>query len=247
MFTRTGGRVGAPSSYNTDFPVKPSLTRILPPPPDSRTSVSTPAPGRSRRSSRGGKRGRAAAADLDEQKTPEDKKEGAPDKAVLGGVTPRAPAKGRGGGGGGGKRQATDVGSSTGHKLGAALTQAAAPEARWGCTVNVLANGNIMVYGGEGDAGATLGDLRLFDLETLEWQSPVNTDSLPRAWHTATHLPNKDLVVVFGGEVRRGRRGRRGRRRRRRRRERGWKTRLYVWVEVWVFCWQVWVILWALC
>ena len=24
--------------------------------------------------------------------------------------------------------------------------------------------------------------------------------SIPRAWHTATYLPGKELVIVFGGE-----------------------------------------------
>ena len=28
----------------------------------------------------------------------------------------------------------------------------------------------------------------------------VNCESVPRAWHTASYLPTKNLLVTFGGE-----------------------------------------------
>lgn len=28
----------------------------------------------------------------------------------------------------------------------------------------------------------------------------MNCDSIPRAWHTASFVPGKNLLVIFGGE-----------------------------------------------
>lgn len=31
-----------------------------------------------------------------------------------------------------------------------------------------------------------------------KWERPLNCDSIPRCWHSATFLPGKNLLVAFG-------------------------------------------------
>lgn len=34
-----------------------------------------------------------------------------------------------------------------------------------------------------------------------KWERPLNCDSIPRCWHSATFLPGKNLLVAFGACV----------------------------------------------
>ncbi|CAN0391928.1 unnamed protein product, partial [Ectocarpus fasciculatus] len=37
-------------------------------------------------------------------------------------------------------------------------------------------------------------------IATESWSRPVNCDSIPRAWHSASFIKDKNLLVIFGGE-----------------------------------------------
>ena len=67
------------------------------------------------------------------------------------------------------------------------------------------------VYGGQafeetkGDViPTTLSDVQIFDLDKQKWFQPIQCDDKtrqhPRQWHTASFLPQRQLLVVFGGE-----------------------------------------------
>ncbi|CAM9733556.1 unnamed protein product, partial [Discosporangium mesarthrocarpum] len=78
-----------------------------------------------------------------------------------------------------------------------------APMGRWGHTATMISDSRMLVLGGQADDEAhqaTLGDLYKYDFATGRWSRPVNCDSVPRAWHTASFLEGKNLLVIFGGE-----------------------------------------------
>ncbi|KAF0692444.1 Aste57867_16473 [Aphanomyces stellatus] len=74
------------------------------------------------------------------------------------------------------------------------------PSQRWGCTATMVSNQRIVVYGGESDDESTLSDLFVFDMVKQEWSCPMNCESIPRTWHSAVFLEQKNLLLVFGGE-----------------------------------------------
>lgn len=79
----------------------------------------------------------------------------------------------------------------------------AGPMGRWGHSATMITESRMLVLGGQADDDAqqaTLGDLYKFDFETYTWSRPMNCDSVPRAWHTASFIPGKNLLVIFGGE-----------------------------------------------
>jgi len=80
-----------------------------------------------------------------------------------------------------------------------------APPGRWAHTLTAISPNKLVLYGGEPDDDYesidSFGDLYIYDLETSTWTKPVNADGRPRQWHTATFLPDKNLLVVFGGET----------------------------------------------
>jgi hypothetical protein len=57
----------------------------------------------------------------------------------------------------------------------------------------------MVIYGGDGES-ETLGDFHIFDANLSKWSTPINCSSAPRAWHTMAYLPDKHLLLVFGGE-----------------------------------------------
>ena len=106
--------------------------------------------------------------------------------------------------------------------------QGAPPQGRWGHTATMVGGNRMVVYGGEGDdvdgMSHTFGDLFVCTLEPVaptptagavageqqqqqqqqqmqvRWEKPINCDSIPRTWHSATFLRDKNLLVSFGGE-----------------------------------------------
>jgi hypothetical protein len=78
------------------------------------------------------------------------------------------------------------------------------PCPRWGHTMTCLGPNRILVYGGqtlasETSTALTLDDLHLFN--GTRWIQPLNNgDGLKRQWHTATYLPERQLLIAFGGE-----------------------------------------------
>ena len=80
------------------------------------------------------------------------------------------------------------------------------PDPRWGHTATSIGRGRVVVYGGQSEEDkcsgkdTTLGNLFVFDAGARRWEEPVNCDSVPRAWHTASFLKEQNLLVTFGGE-----------------------------------------------
>jgi len=85
------------------------------------------------------------------------------------------------------------------------ITDVNIPSARWGQTMVLIENSRLLVYGGERlDSDSqnlkTLSDLHVYDLNTKKWTKPINCEGIPRAWHSATFLPDRNLLIAFGGE-----------------------------------------------
>jgi len=103
--------------------------------------------------------------------------------------------------------------------------QGAPPQGRWGHTATMVGGNRMVVYGGEGDdvdgkshtfgdlfvctlvpvaptptADAVAGDKQEQQQMQVRWEKPINCDSIPRTWHSATFLKDKNLLVSFGGE-----------------------------------------------
>lgn len=101
------------------------------------------------------------------------------------------------------------------------------PCARWGHAMTPIGNDRILVYGGqttvasndddettdatdlsrlpttatEATSPRTLQDVYIYDLNLEQWTKPFNCDGMPRQWHTATFLPDRQLLISFGGEA----------------------------------------------
>ncbi|CAB9502926.1 Host cell factor 1 [Seminavis robusta] len=85
------------------------------------------------------------------------------------------------------------------------------PCARWGHTMTMIDHNRILVYGGQAYqtdkdkeiVAVTKSDVHVFSLDSKSWFKPQmsSESSMPRQWHSATFLPERDLLVCFGGEV----------------------------------------------
>lgn len=81
-----------------------------------------------------------------------------------------------------------------------------APCARWGHTLTDIGNGRLLLYGGQTidhkSGPRTLHDVHIYDMEKSHWFEPFNCQGYPRQWHTITFLPERQLLICFGGEGR---------------------------------------------
>jgi hypothetical protein len=99
------------------------------------------------------------------------------------------------------------------------------PCARWGHAMTPIGGDRILVYGGQTTVASddedemtelktttttteateteprTLQDVYIYDLNLEQWTKPFNCDGMPRQWHTATFLPDRQLLISFGGEA----------------------------------------------
>eukprot|EP00804_Cyclotella_cryptica_P010864 CCRYP_008793-RA/>CCRYP_008793-RA protein AED:0.00 eAED:0.00 QI:1125/-1/1/1/-1/1/1/198/434 len=80
------------------------------------------------------------------------------------------------------------------------------PCPRWGQSMTMIDHKRLVVYGGQTFDQATqtakpLADLFVYDLFEHEWVKPMNCEGVARTWHTATFLPDKQLLLCFGGDV----------------------------------------------
>lgn len=78
------------------------------------------------------------------------------------------------------------------------------PCRRWGQTMTMIDHRRLIVYGGqtiEKGAAKPLADLFVYDMMDGEWSQPINCDGVARTWHTANFLPERQLLLCFGGEV----------------------------------------------
>ena len=78
-------------------------------------------------------------------------------------------------------------------------TLTSTPSPRWGHTVTALAD-SILVYGGQNDLD-TVGDISLYRPAQGCWIQPTNAEGLLRQWHSSTYLPDRQLLLCFGGET----------------------------------------------
>jgi len=79
------------------------------------------------------------------------------------------------------------------------------PMGRWGHTLTLVDHSRIVLYGGQTydtstNTLRTLSDLYLYDMNKRKWNKPINCESLSRNWHTTTFLPDRQLLIAFGGE-----------------------------------------------
>ena len=78
------------------------------------------------------------------------------------------------------------------------------PCARWGHTVTDIGKDRLLVYGGQTidkKAGpTTLEDVCIYHTLKKTWFRPFNCNGSPRQWHTATYMPDRQLLISFGGE-----------------------------------------------
>jgi len=79
------------------------------------------------------------------------------------------------------------------------------PCARWAHTLTDIGKGRLLVYGGQTidpkTGPTTLDDVHIYDTEKQLWFKPFNCNGSPRQWHTATYLPERQLLISFGGET----------------------------------------------
>jgi len=76
---------------------------------------------------------------------------------------------------------------------------------RWGQTMTFIDHYRLLVYGGQfydtkEDILKTIPDVYLYDMTKQAWSKPINCESVPRTWHTSTFLPDRQLLISFGGE-----------------------------------------------
>ena len=79
------------------------------------------------------------------------------------------------------------------------------PCSRWGQTMTVINDSKVLIYGGQTlDPDTmtlkTLTDLHVYDTVQRTWSKPINCEGMPRMWHSATYLPERSLLISFGGE-----------------------------------------------
>lgn len=77
------------------------------------------------------------------------------------------------------------------------------PCPRWGQTMTMIDHRRFIVYGGQTidqDEAKPLADLFVYDLLDNTWTQPMNCDGVARTWHSANFLPDRQLLLCFGGE-----------------------------------------------
>ncbi|KAL7465418.1 hypothetical protein ACHAXS_005740 [Conticribra weissflogii] len=80
------------------------------------------------------------------------------------------------------------------------------PAARWGHTMEMIDHKRLIVYGGQTIDPATLdaknlGDIIVYDILEHTWTEPVNCKGVPRTWHSSNFLPDRQLLLCFGGDI----------------------------------------------
>jgi len=79
------------------------------------------------------------------------------------------------------------------------------PCPRWGHTMTKLKNDRLLVYGGQSFDGTgspiILSDVHVYHPEKKSWEKPINCRGEARQWHSATFLPERQLLLAFGGET----------------------------------------------
>lgn len=79
------------------------------------------------------------------------------------------------------------------------------PCPRWGHTMTKIKDDRMLVYGGQSfdlDTGnpIILSDVHVYNTTKRTWAKPINCKGEARQWHSATFLPERELLLTFGGE-----------------------------------------------
>jgi hypothetical protein len=79
------------------------------------------------------------------------------------------------------------------------------PCPRWGHTMTKIKDDRMLVYGGQSfdlDTGnpIILSDVHVYNTAKRTWDKPINCKGEARQWHSATFLPERELLLTFGGE-----------------------------------------------
>jgi Galactose oxidase, central domain len=79
------------------------------------------------------------------------------------------------------------------------------PSPRWGHTMTKLKNDRLLVYGGQSfdldGKSIILSDVHVYHPDKKSWEKPINCRGEARQWHSATFLPERQLLLAFGGET----------------------------------------------
>lgn len=83
------------------------------------------------------------------------------------------------------------------------------PTPRWAHTLTEIDNHRLVLYGGQtfGCTSSsplsfpqTLQDVLVYDPVNQTWFQPYNCEGVPRQWHTSTYIPDRQILISFGGE-----------------------------------------------
>jgi hypothetical protein len=79
------------------------------------------------------------------------------------------------------------------------------PSPRWGHTMTKIKGDRLLVYGGqsfdlEGNP-IFLDDVHVYNTSKRTWEKPIQCRGDKRQWHSATFLPERQLLISFGGET----------------------------------------------
>jgi hypothetical protein len=77
------------------------------------------------------------------------------------------------------------------------------PCPRWGHSMTKIKDDRVLVYGGqsfdlEGNA-IMMEDVHVYNMKTRKWEK-IHCRGEQRQWHSATYLPDRQLLITFGGE-----------------------------------------------
>lgn len=79
------------------------------------------------------------------------------------------------------------------------------PCPRWGHTMTKLKDGRLLIYGGQSfdlqGNPVILSDVHIYNPSKRTWDKPINCRGEARQWHSATFLPERQLLLAFGGET----------------------------------------------
>ena len=84
------------------------------------------------------------------------------------------------------------------------------PIARWGHTMTRVRSPSgkddqILIFGGQSfdkdGFPIMLDDVHVYDTTKKQWDKPINCADIARQWHSANFLPERQLLITFGGET----------------------------------------------
>jgi hypothetical protein len=84
------------------------------------------------------------------------------------------------------------------------------PPPRWGHSLTPIQDDCVVLYGGQtvtskdqvvATTTTTLSDVYVYNCQTKQFSKPIQCDGVERQWHSAAYLPQRQLMIAFGGEA----------------------------------------------